>query len=499
MDAKTQTNSKITHNEYETKFENSEKIKKDLLRQNTLLKENLNNINADNIKYAKNMNKYKLIIKDKDKIINELKNEIIILSKDSDELNIKLRKEFDSKIAEFIKKRDLQYNQEKEQWLKTFKAEYNRKLRSVNESNYDLTHETKQLNQAINDYKQRLSKIKSYKTELEILNRNNEEEIEKLRNQLDSMKKRKNETIKVKNVIIADLREKYKLKEIEFNDMSSIKTQLSNEIDLYRKIMNAAEKEAGYVSPLMNSNNKKKRKLNEIDGTSNFDTSKKRKKENILLSASKNILNYFTSPGIIRNSNRQTNKIINNNDIIIDDEKDKENIDDNNDNNDIMDNDTDNNNDNDGDSDMDDDSDIDINNCDNYTTPGNDESSPLIFSDMDLNTSMIAIKNITNDDINLNGYTLTNFDKSKIYSLPDINLLSNDIITIYIGINIDINNNNENININDNNCFIWNDNVWSGQTNDAARLYDINNNEIARIEIHPDMLPDNSKARCIVM
>mmetsp|Transcript_93370 Transcript_93370/g.114369 ORF Transcript_93370/g.114369 Transcript_93370/m.114369 type:complete len:187 (+) Transcript_93370:86-646(+) len=76
MDAKTQTNSKITHNEYETKFENSEKIKKDLLRQNTLLKENLNNINADNIKYAKNMNKYKLIIKDKDKIINELRTKL---------------------------------------------------------------------------------------------------------------------------------------------------------------------------------------------------------------------------------------------------------------------------------------------------------------------------------------------------------------------------------------------------------------------------------------
>lgn len=52
----------------------------------------------------------------------------------------RLRKEFDQKLAEFVQKREEQYKQEKDEWMRIFKEEFNRKLRSFKEANQELSH-----------------------------------------------------------------------------------------------------------------------------------------------------------------------------------------------------------------------------------------------------------------------------------------------------------------------------------------------------------------------
>merc|ERR1711994_1029657 len=97
----------------------------------------------------------------------------------------RLRKEGDNKLAEFVQKRELQYKQEKDEWMRIFKEEFNRKLRSFKEANQELSRSNVKQQEDITDLRTRISKLKQQKTELEVQNRNNEEEAEKLRNDLD--------------------------------------------------------------------------------------------------------------------------------------------------------------------------------------------------------------------------------------------------------------------------------------------------------------------------
>merc|ERR1712048_869983 len=104
------------------------------------------------------------------------------------------------------------------------------------------------------DLRTRISKLKQQKTELEVQNRNNEEEAEKLRNDWDDLRRTKDNEIKMKNALILQERDRYKAKELQFDELAGIKLQLDSEIELYRNILNEAEQECGYMSPLANKN-----------------------------------------------------------------------------------------------------------------------------------------------------------------------------------------------------------------------------------------------------
>merc|ERR1712228_1005410 len=172
-----------------------------------------------------------------DKYRNECKN----LQFENNSTQSRLRKEFDNKLAEFVQKREEQYKQEKDEWMRIFKEEFNRKLRSFKEANQELAHSNVKQQEDITDLRTRISKLKQQKTELEVTNRNSEEEAEKLRNDLDDLRRSKDNELKIKNALLFQERDRFKAKELQFDELAGIKLQLDSEIELYRNILNEAE------------------------------------------------------------------------------------------------------------------------------------------------------------------------------------------------------------------------------------------------------------------
>jgi len=214
-----------------------------------------------------------------------------------------------------------------------------------------------------------------------------------------------------------------------------LKVQLTQEIELYRKILSEAEKEAGYASPFDGNSNRKKRKLTSGENAC------------------------YPTPGIARaakSARAEISRIQG-------------------DNADCNDN---------GDHKEEDESEMEQ---DDLVTPG--EAFPIQFSTMDLPKSMLELQNISEAPVSLKGFMITNKDGSAKFPLPEDRMLQpNEKVRIIIGLRIKASKNE----------ILWKADVWSGDEEDVARLYDPENKEIARIEIHPDMLLPQDKG-CRIM
>eukprot|EP00487_Bulimina_marginata_P004795 TRINITY_DN21818_c0_g1_i1.p1 TRINITY_DN21818_c0_g1~~TRINITY_DN21818_c0_g1_i1.p1 ORF type:complete len:160 (-),score=20.62 TRINITY_DN21818_c0_g1_i1:74-553(-) len=145
------------------------------------------------------------------------------------------------------------------------------------------------------------------------------------------------------------------------------------------------------------------------------------------------------------------------------------------------------------------------------TTPGGSmEGSSLQFSGLDLNKGMIEIKNIGESNIKLHGYALSNQSGTMQFPLPtSMELDSRETLRIYIGEELykeicsaqnDENEINRQIVGEYNGAYVfWGRDVWTGNDKDCARLYNPAQEEIARIEISPDMVDKAAKKGCLMM
>eukprot|EP00484_Ammonia_sp_Unknown_P015122 CAMPEP_0197081440 /NCGR_PEP_ID=MMETSP1384-20130603/214635_1 /TAXON_ID=29189 /ORGANISM="Ammonia sp." /LENGTH=603 /DNA_ID=CAMNT_0042520335 /DNA_START=132 /DNA_END=1944 /DNA_ORIENTATION=- len=380
----------------------------------------------------------------------------------------RLRQEFDNKLAEFVQKREEQYKQEKDEWMRIFKEEFNRKLRSFKEANQELSHSNIKQSEEIQDLRARISKLKQQKTELEVTNRNNEEEIEKLRNDLDDLRRTKDAEIKLKNSLIIQERDRFKAKELQFDELAGMKLQLDAEIELYRNILNEAERDCGYNSPMVMKTN---------TGTRN---SRKRKRMNNYNMTP--IFRKIITPGVSRAA-----KIA---------QKDLKAFE------------------SDGDHEDQDMKEQESESFDTYETPSGIEGGALQFSGLDLNKGMIEIQNMGEEPVSLDGFALTNQSGSMIYDLPtDMELQAKNTLRIYVGEALfkDMCGSSESekdqqrrsrkfIGDYDGAYVFWGNDVWTGTDTDCARLYNPSQEEIARIEISPDMIDGvDKKNNCLMM
>jgi len=429
---------------------------------------------------------FRRVIIEKNDENEKYRQEIQNLKMIGDATQSRLRKEFDNKLAEFVQKREEQYKQEKDEWMRIFKEEFNRKLRSFKEANQELSHSNVKQSEEITDLRTRISKLKQQKTELEVQNRNNDEEMEKLRNDWDELRRTKDNEIKMKNAMILQERDRYKAKELQFEELAGIKLQLDSEIELYRNILNEAEQASGYKSPLvqMNENgtrqSRKRKRFNNYGMTpmgsmKNGNTNNKEQTDN-------DNNNKVKTPGLARAAQIAQNDLLSlqsDGSVSPDNEmKDKE----------------------------EDDSEF-----DEYQTPGNMEGASLQFSGLDLNKGMIEIQNMGESGINLNGYSLSNKSGDAIYGLPkDMMLKSKDTLRIYVGEELydEIIGDDGDDDMNGNNIIgdykgayvCWGRDVWTGTDKDCARLYNPKSIEVARIEISPDMVDlAASKKGCLMM
>lgn len=343
----------------------------------------------------------------------------------------------------------------------------------------------------------RISKLKQQKTEIEVTCRGLEEETEKLRCDLDNLRRQKDAEIKNKNQIIMQQRDEYKAKELQFDELAGIKLQLDSEIELYRNILNEAEQACGYISPLnpnTNTASRQSRKRRRIEmntmtpmgplNTKSFSLLNNNNKDgdnNNKNANNKDKDGKVETPGIGRAAKNAQNDIkqalASDNDEEMKDAEESGNTS----------------------FDVDED----------YVTAGGDlEGGTLIFSGLDLLQGMLEIENknmVINEDgnrsINLGGYWLSNKSGHERFELPkEITLKYDEKLRIYCGSEMvqvfetDSRQKRRNEILGDyqGNYVFWGKDVWSGKEEECARLYDPNQNEIARIQIHPEMVIDNN-------
>eukprot|EP00483_Globobulimina_turgida_P010686 UN10707 len=124
---------------------------------------------------------------------------------------------------------------------------------------------------------------------------------------------------------------------------------------------------------------------------------------------------------------------------------------------------------------------------------------------------MIEIQNMGETAIELDGYSLANQTGDMQYELPNKTVLSSkDTLRIYVGQQMykeicedGANGNNKGrklVGDYEGGYVFWGCDVWTGNHDDCARLYNPSQEEIARIEISPDMVDkNNKKGGCLTM
>lgn len=455
---------KYKHESFETDRKASEKRNRDTTKQNERLLREVAKMEGD----RKNETEANtLVLVEKNDEISRLRAEIQKLEENTASTQDRMRKEFDHKLAEFVAKRESQYTLEKEEWMRIFKDEFNRKLASFKGANRDLGDQNMKLNTEITELRTRISKLKQQKTELEVTRKNNEEEIERRIDDLDVLRRAKDAEIHDMKSHLDSANDRFAAKEIQFDELAGIKLQLDAEIELYRSILNDAEAAQGYKSPLddkftsstTKGNPRKRRRMSHMTPMGPLKDNTNRK--------------MIVTPGLSRAAKNAENDLIGSFESVDEEMKDPESVS--------------------------------LDSCPS-TTPGNYEGSTLEFSGLDLNRGMIEIQNMATTPVALTGYTLSNMRGTAQFALPKgMELKGKSRVRVYVGSDFASINGKEAeakqlVGDYDGAFVFWEKDVWNADERDCAKLYNPQCEEVAFMEISPDMLDrESAKKGCLVM
>jgi len=460
---------KYKHESFESERKAAEQRNKETMKQNERLLRDLTKTETER-KAEPEANTQVLV--DKNEEIERLRKEKAILEDNVATTQMRMRKEFDSKLADFVTKRESQYNLEKDEWMRIFKDEFNRKLACFKEANKDLAEQNTKLSQQIGDLRTRISKLKQQKTELEQTRKSNEEEIERRIDDLDVLRRAKDAEIHDMKTRLDEASDRFKAKEIQFDELASIKLQLDAEIELYRSILNEAEEACGYKSPLDakytntgKRNSRKRRRVSHMTPMGPLTDNTNRK--------------MVVTPGLTRAAKNAEADLVGSfgADLVDEEMKDPESL-----------------------------SVPESESLDSFNTPGDFEGSTLSFSGLDLNRGMIEIQNLGADSVMLSGYTLSNMTGTAQFALPKGMALENKHrLRVYVGgdfaaLEGDEEAAKEMVGDYSGAFVFWTKDVWAADEPDCARLYNPQSEEVARIEISPEMVDrESAKKGCSVM
>merc|ERR1719204_1889670 len=96
------------------------------------------------------------LVADKDAESSHLREEMAALDLQMTSQQVHLRQELELKLSAFVEKREEQYKQEKAEWMRIFKDEFNRKLGSYKSANAELKSSNCKLNDEIGELRTRL-------------------------------------------------------------------------------------------------------------------------------------------------------------------------------------------------------------------------------------------------------------------------------------------------------------------------------------------------------
>jgi len=458
---------KYKHESFETERKAIDKRTKETTKQNEKLLREVTKLQTER---KAEMEANTLVVVEKNDEITSLRATIRKLEENTASTQDRMRKEFDMKLADFVSKREAQYNLEKEEWMRIFKDEFNRKLASFKEANHDLGDQNVKLSAEITELRTRISKLKQQKTELEVLRKNNEEEIERRIDDLDVLRRAKDAEIHDMKKQLDQECDRFKAKEIQFDELAGIKLQLDAEIELYRDILNEAEEACdGHRSPLdskfssTGKRSRKRRRVSHMTPMGPMDGNKNRKR--------------VVTPGLSRAAKNAEQDLIGSFDSVDEEMKDAES----------------------------ESLDSVISTSIDHETPGNLEG-PVQFSGLDLNKGMIEIQNRGKAAVSMDGYVLSNALGTNQFTMPkDMMLESNAKLRVYVGADYEKYQQDEEAahelvgNYKGASVF-WTKDVWSADEPDFVRLYNSECVEVGCVQISPEMVDKASaKKGCLMM
>jgi len=455
------------HESFATERQSAEKRTKDALKQAERLSRDLSKAESDR---QKDRAAHTELVVAKNEEIARLSSEVTTLEKDAQGTQLRVREEFDVKLADFVHKREQQYTVEKEEWMRIFKEEYNRKCASFKEANRDLGDANSKLTTEVTDLRTRMSKLKQQKTELDAARHQNEEEIERLHDDYDTMRAAKDAEIHDLKSRMDAAEDRFTAKEIQFDELAGIKLQLDAEIELYRSILNEAEEASqGFKSP-----------MDAQYANTGGRNSRKRRRVTPGMTAQNTNTNTqctpmgpppVTTPGLQRAAKNAQCDLIGSFEAMKTDENQEmkeqsESL---------------------------------------AATPGMDSMENLQFSGLDLNLGMVEIQNVGNDTIDLAGYTLSDNLGLEQWPLVTKSLDSRSKLRIYVGKRYlstrgDSEKEEELLKGYEGAFEFWTTDAWAVDEKDVVRLYDAAGDPVVNMEISPDMVDrDSVKKGCLVM
>merc|ERR1712080_772858 len=152
-------------------------------------------------------------------------------------LEPELRNEFQNKLNDFVGQKASQYEEEKNEWMKIFKDEYNKKIQAYKQANRALGGQIRNLH---TDKKQKLDTILQKKSQIAQLTQNRraiEADIDAQRSMYDSTTK-----------TIRDLKAALARKAQEFDELLAARISLEAEVQRYARLVSDEEGRVGLAT-----------------------------------------------------------------------------------------------------------------------------------------------------------------------------------------------------------------------------------------------------------
>lgn len=197
-----------------------------------------------------------------------------------------IRKEFHKQMAQALTERQLAFEQEKNDGFAQLKALYDDKMSGFRTELEIVGHEIEMERSNTKKAQAELNKFRTHNQELLALRDSLATRIAELEEMLRQERSKPNARITEKNEIIRKLKDAFKRKDTEFEELMDVKIALAMELRAYRQMLEHEEDRLGYKSPLKKRKTMHRPTPSSMGETKDSSTSDSDKSAGLLISGS---------------------------------------------------------------------------------------------------------------------------------------------------------------------------------------------------------------------
>lgn len=207
-----------------------------------------------------------------------------------------LRQEFSNQLSQILAERQQQFEEEKNDGLANLKAIYDEKISAYRDHLERAGHELEMLKAQKSAAQKEAHESRSISDEFETIKIQLQKRIVELEDDVKTERAKPNRDLAQKNDIIRRLKNAFKRKDEEFDELMDVKIALAMEIKAYRQLLESEEDRLGYESP---TKKKRKRHANDDAATAESD---EEEEDDLIISGMDLMGDYIN----IRNSSTRT-------------------------------------------------------------------------------------------------------------------------------------------------------------------------------------------------